>query len=363
MAKLLLVKLGAIGDVIMAIPGAYLMHQAGYTIDWVVSDTVAPILRLYPWIHVLPVEERPLLRSGIGARIRALLSLWRVLSGRGSYDRCITLYYDRRYKLLSLPVRARRKIRLSRENRATMLLPGRHHTDEYARIFLALPDRERPVQLEPVRALGLATPSLLPVVGRPRVVLVPGGARNLLRDDALRRWPLDRYVELGRALIQAGYEVVLCGGPDDHWTAPAFTGMRVTDLTGKLSLVETLSLLNSAVVTVTHDTGPLHMAGITSTAIVALFGPTDPHGRLPQRANCIALWGGEGFACRPCYDGRDFAPCPHNGCLHQVTVGLVLDAVRRLRTALEEGRPLPPRVEVPQPTQLIAPAALVGAHQ
>jgi hypothetical protein len=31
----------------------------------------------------------------------------------------------------------------------------------------------------------------------------PRGARNLLRSDALRRWPLDHYVKLAEALVEA----------------------------------------------------------------------------------------------------------------------------------------------------------------
>ena len=122
---------------------------------------------------------------------------------------------------------------------------------------------------------------------------------------------------------------------------------------GKLSLVESVSLLDSADVTVTHDTGPLHLAGITRTSIVAIFGPTSPYRFMPQRENCVALWGGEGFACRPCYDGRDFAPCTNNGCVQQVTVEMVLDQVQRMMKARREGEALQPRVVVPEHTALI----------
>jgi heptosyltransferase II len=95
------------------------------------------------------------------------------------------------------------------------------------------------------------------------------------------------------------------------------------------------------------------LAGVTSTGIVTIFGPTDPHGRLPHRPNATAIWGGEGFACRPCYDGRDYAPCPHNGCMGQVTPAMVLEEVLRLAAARAEGRALPPRVMSPLPAPLV----------
>jgi heptosyltransferase-2 len=176
----------------------------------------------------------------------------------------------------------------------------------------------------------------------------------------LRRWPIENYVVLAKALVGRGFEVVLTGGPDDRWASAHFfsvaelaPGGRFADLIGTLSLVETLALLDSAAVTVTHDTGPLHMAGITSTGIVAIFGPTDPHGRLPQRPNCVALWGGEGFACRPCYDGRDYAPCRHNGCMAQVTPEMVVEQIELLVRARVEAVARMPRVLTPSHTGLV----------
>ncbi len=364
MPRLLLIKLGAIGDVVMAIPGAYAMHLKGYDVDWVCGKVAIPILQLYPWINVIPVDEKRLLHSGNVTSLSTMVALWRTLAGRG-YDVCATLYYDTRYRLLTLPVRARRKVMLTKDGRATQLLPGRHHTDEYARILLAqIPvayaNGETPSQLAPIRAEGLTPNSR--AANKARIVLVPAGARNAMRDDGLRRWPAESYAELAVALVARGYEVILAGGPDDSWASPFFDAVSVTNLIGKYSLVETIALLDSADVTVTHDTGPLHLAGITSTAIVAIFGPTDPRGRLPQRSNCVALWGGEGFACRPCYDGRDYAPCEHNGCMHQITPAMAFGEVETLLAARREGRDLLPRVRTPKHTPVPALTQLKGTR-
>ncbi len=219
------------------------------------------------------------------------------------------------------------------------------------------PDDETPRQLSPAQATGLPPNPLPRRPGSHRIVLVPAGARNLIRDDALRRWPAESYAELASALLTQGHEVVLAGGPDDRWASPIFATLAplgITDLIGELSLLETLALLDSAEVTVTHDTGPLHLAGLTRTCMVGLFGPTDPHGRLPQRAGCVALWGGEGFACRPCYDGRDYAPCSHNGCIRQVTPAMVLAEIESLLSAIGTGVPLPlPRILTPPHTPIV----------
>lgn len=349
MSKVLIVKFGAIGDVIMTIPAAYVLHQAGYEIDWACGPAVAPVLECYPWIKTIVVDERALLKGGMVERGSVLLRLWRRIGGI-KYDLCATLYYDARYRAVALPVRAKRKVILSRTDRPRMLLAGRHHTDEYARILLGLEDGERPVGLAPVRPERLPRSPLARTVGQSRVVLAPAGARNMMRDDALRRWPAENYVALASMLVSRGIEVILAGGPDDVWIVPMFAELAVNNLIGKLTLPEMLSLLDDSDVMVTHDTGPLHMAGVTAVGIVSIFGPTDPRGRLPQRANTVALWGGEGFACRPCYDGRDYAPCLHNGCVRQVTVEMVVREVEAVLKQKRSGRPMPPRLMTPMST-------------
>jgi heptosyltransferase-2 len=347
--RALIIKFGAIGDVVMAIPAAYALHLGGAEIDWVCGPAVAPLLQCYPWIRTIVVDDRAILRGMVTEKLTALTALWRAI-GWVKYDLCATLYYDARYRAVMLPVRARRKVMLSRDNRTTMLLAGRHHTDEYARILLEWKDGERPIALTPVRAELLPSSPLPRTEKTVRVTLAPAGAKNMMRDDALRRWPIENYVSLTSALLERGIEVVLAGGPDDGWAVPAFAGLAVMDRIGKLTLPEMLSLLDDSDVMVTHDTGPLHLAGVTGVGIVSIFGPTDPRGRLPQRANTVALWGGEGFACRPCYDGRDYAPCLHNGCMHQVSVEMVVREVEAVIDQKRSGRSMPPRVMTPMST-------------
>lgn len=363
MGKVLILKFGAIGDVIMAIPAAHELHLRGHKIDWVCGMPVEPILRLYPWIRPIVIDDRALLLGRPWSKAKTVLKLWRALDRR-RYDLAATLYYDRRYRALTLFVRAERTLLLSQADRRFRLLPGRHHTDEFARILLDLPDGRRPIPLPPipVSTSGLL-PSILPRGPRIRIVLAPAGARNLLADDVLRRWPPELYRQLAEMLLQAGSEVVLIGGPGDAWVQPLFTGVEVMDLIGELTLPQTLALLHAADILVTHDTGPLHLGGITPVGIIALFGPTDPHGRLPQRPGTVALWGGEGFACRPCYDGHSFAPCPANDCMAQITPEMVFGEVAKMLVERDRGYLAPPRVTSPKSTIPSAKLVQIGGEQ
>lgn len=350
MRKVLIVKFGAIGDVIMALPAVRQLHELGAEIDWVCGAAVQPLLACYPWVNVILADDKAVLKGSVAGRVRSISSLWSSLAGK-RYELCATLYYDKRYKLLTLPVLAKRKIFLSRESREAHLIPGRNHIDEYERILLDRPDSVQPESMPPVRPDRLPPCPLPPKVAQVRVALVPGGASNMMRQQTLRRWPAELYAVLARVLLDRGWEVVLLGGPDDAWVKLHFQGLAVTDRIGDLSLPEVISACDSCDAVVSHDTGPLHLAGLSHAALVGLFGPTDPGNFLPRREYVTGIWGGQGFACRPCYDGRDFAPCLHNGCMHQITPEQVLREMDAVLERRGQGASSPFHVVFPSATR------------
>ena len=333
----LIVKFGAIGDVIMAIPAVHALYEQGFDIDWVCGGAVQPLLESYTWINLIPAADKSILLGGVSDRIKNILALWTKV-GLKRYDLCATLYYDRRYRVLTLPVRAREKLALSRDSRKTTLLAGRHHTDEYARVLLGREDGCQEQSAAPVRPNSLP-PSSWPAKGtQRRIAIVPGGGKHLIREQAeehlpeqvLRRWPVENYVVLAHEMVSRGWQVILLGGPEDIWVRSYFQQLTVTDCIGTMSLPQVIQACDACDAVISHDTGPLHLAGLSDACLVGIFGPTDPATRVPRRPFAVGIWGGQGFACRPCYDGRDFAPCRFNGCMHQVTPHRVLRELDRL---------------------------------
>jgi heptosyltransferase II len=345
MKRALIIRVGAIGDVLMIAPAAKALHDRGYIIDWVCGSVVSPLLAMYPWINRIEIDERALFH---GAKLRQLAvtaALWKQLA-RHRYDICAILHADRRYKLLTLPVRARQRIMLSRHDRKSRFIPGRWLAEEYLRILGITPDgfhEQSTTLLRPERTL---LPSLPPTSARARIAIVPGGAKNILRDDSLRRWPLENYAALAQSLLTNGCEVVLTGALDDAWTLPAFDSLLAShprallNYIGRTSLPELLALYDSCDAVITHDTGSMHVAGISRAALLAIFGPTDPTWFLPRRPNSKALWGGAHLACRPCYDGRDFADCTYNGCVRDITPAHVLRELDLLLTEARQNSPV-----------------------
>jgi heptosyltransferase-2 len=137
-------------------------------------------------------------------------------------------------------------------------------------------------------------------------------------------------LDLSAALVAQGYEVVLAGGTDDAWASQAFAELPVKNFIGRLSLAESVALFDTCDLVISHDTGAYHLATLASAAILALFGPTNPAEFVPDRPALRVLWGGESLACRPCYDGREFALCPNNRCMKEISLRTVLTAVEEI---------------------------------
>ena len=352
--RALIVKFGQIGDVIMAIPAVRALYEQGFEIDWACGKAVKPLLACYSWMQVIPVDDQAIFFGRTMQRVAAIIDLWRKLPLK-KYDLCATLYYDHRYRLLILPVRSRRRLMLNHRSRVKTLIPSRHPTDELMRVLLELDDGCREQSSAPTRPDRLPPPPLRNKANSRRIAIVAGGVQHLVREQvsqrlpeqALRRWPMERFVTVAEELRRRGWEIVLIGGPEDAWVKQHFEHLTVIDCVGTLSLPEVISACDSCDAVITHDTGPLHLAGLSEACLVGIFGPTDPSTRIPRRLGAVGIWGGQGFACRPCYDGRNFAPCRSNRCMHQVTPELVLRELDRLLGARSLGLATPWHVVCP----------------
>jgi heptosyltransferase-2 len=327
--RILIIRIAGIGDVAVAstVLERLRVDQPDAEITWLCGSSAASLVKLYDTVcDVIVVDERALFRGNPLMRARTIVALWAKLIPR-RFDRVLLLHVDKRYRLLVAPLVGASICALSRAEHGAMIpVPARWLGDEYARLVggtAHVGPIERRFGMSDLRAQFTAT---RPTDNRTRVVLVPGGARNVLRDDALRRWPVANYVELAGLLIDRGVDVVLVGSPDDAWVTPAFDDMAVDNRIGTLDLTGSLHAMRNCDLVVSHDTGPMHLARLVRTPLVALFGPTIPAQVLWMDETVTALWGGAHLACRPCFDGREFATCTDNICISSVSPERVLAA-------------------------------------
>jgi heptosyltransferase II len=330
--KVLIVKIGAIGDVIMALPmlDALFENDPQSEVTWLCGKAVEPLLKKFERIkELVVVDEEKLLKGSLFQRLGELTKIWLKLLGR-RFELVVTGNPDWRYRLLSATVIAKTRRSFDRKGKRPWPIPGRFFSAEYVRLVTDVDSGESPSFKIPEVNWPLS-PTLEQKIGKDKnrktVAIAPGGARNVLRDNALRRWPVDSYKDLAGLFLNKGYKVLLVGAPSDEWILPSFEGMDVVNLVGQTDLVDLVALLGACNLVVTHDSGPMHAAVLAGTPLVALFGPTDPRWfTVSTRKATQVLWGGEDLPCRPCYDGRNFAPCTDNQCLKGIRVEQVYDA-------------------------------------
>ncbi len=156
---------------------------------------------------------------------------------------------------------------------------------------------------------------------------------NLADILPLRRWPAERFVELGRRLLEERHDVIVAftGVHAERAAVEAMCrelGPRAVCLAGDTTLREVLVLYTLADVLVTTDSGPGHFASLTDVDSVVLFGPETPvvFGPLGRRSQAMTA----NLACSPCFNAYNHrvSPCTHNACMHALTVDAVLSRVR-----------------------------------
>lgn len=109
------------------------------------------------------------------------------------------------------------------------------------------------------------------------------------RSDDKKLWPIEQYVHLGNALVNAlpGVRIVITGTRNESFLAKKFTRQvpGTINLVGKTSVPDLRQLMNRASLFIAHDCGVFHIAAASEVPIVGLFGPTNHilTGPYPQR--------------------------------------------------------------------------------
>jgi ADP-heptose:LPS heptosyltransferase len=155
---------------------------------------------------------------------------------------------------------------------------------------------------------------------------------------AKRRWPIERFIDLGRRILRDfDLHVVVVGGADDRKLGSRLQqelGARVINLAGEATLRQTAAVLERTQLMVTNDAGPMHLAAAAGSSVVEISchprnGATS-HANSPTR---FRPWGVPHVVLQP---ERAAAPCqeaceaPETHCILGIEVECVEHAVRSL---------------------------------
>jgi heptosyltransferase I len=320
--RVLLVRLGALGDIVHAIPVAAALRRAfpAARIDWLVASKHREILDLVP-----AIDRR--LAIGDGSIFDAVREL-----RRACYDVTLDLQ-----GLIKSAVLAR-----SSAGARVIGFSSRYLRERLARLFYT--EVHEPAGLTHVVRLNL---SLLEPLGvKVELPEFPidhvdsavarevegrsGGRYALLNPGAAwpnKRWPPSRFGAVASALRDrhALPSVVLWGPGEQSLAEEVVAGSGgAAAVAPRTSVADLVALARGAALMVSGDTGPTHIAAAVGTPVVGIFGPTRPQRNGPWAPEDVTV--SRDAVCRCQHLRRCRLPTM---CLLDIGVDEVLGAVER----------------------------------
>lgn len=306
--RVLLIRLGAVGDVLRTLPALHLIRRAypETRLAWIVEDLSRELLAGHPEIDEVirfPVRE---LRASAASPLR-FAALIRALA-RELRRRSFTVTVDfqgsiksgllarlsgaprrvgfaaghcREMSFLLSNVRVRpRHRRLNRVEKNLILADALGADGDEVTVVLP----ETPGEGEGAAAvLREAAPG-----GEPIVLLAPGTSIR----QSYKRWPPEAYAKLATMIRDVlGAVPLLVWGPGEEELAGSIVAgsagrARLAPPTGLRQLA---AILRRAALFIGADTGPMHLAWAVGCPLVALFGPTDPRLNAPLGPGHVVL--------------------------------------------------------------------------
>jgi lipopolysaccharide heptosyltransferase II len=327
----LLIRLGSMGDVVLATAAANALRAqwGDGCLDVLVKEEWAPLWRNHPAVGQIHVWHR-----------RQPLGLWkwsRNLRSR-AYAEAIDLQDSPRSRALLALAGIRKVSRPRRYNLRRRMLARWHRFGPPAdyrvlQSFVTATGSDEPVPPSLHPGIEARTRAARLVPSNRRLIGLAPGAKH-----ATKRWPVSRFVDLGRELVARGNRPLpVFFGPDEDGLLAVWRTRWPGDGTWLLvreELEATTAILSRLGGLVTNDTGLMHAAAAMGTPVIAFFGPT-------VRQFGFAPWGPAhrilevDLPCRPCsLHGGSRCPRGHFRCMLGIDVAFALDAVEALRGSL-----------------------------
>jgi len=319
--RLLIVRLGAMGDVIHTLPAVHVLRQAfpQAFIGWLLDERWAELL-------CAPGASRRGVRSALRPLVDEVhtvdLKVWRKsLFSLSTLQRAVTVWNDMRdvhYDVavdLQGALRSGILARLSgarvvygtaepRESPASLwytrkvVARGRHVIEQNFSVAQGLIEC---VQYARPR-MKLSPPKILvdfPCDPQVEASIEKKLSQQTIRDFAIlnpgagwgaKRWPAERYGEVACRLAGAGiFPLVNYGAGEADLFRAVSHASGGTARPMNCTIAELIAWMRRARLFIGGDTGPLHLAAALRIPVVAIYGPTDPGRNGPYGTRSVVL--------------------------------------------------------------------------
>ena len=332
--RILIVLMGAIGDVIRALPLAARIKRTwpDAYIGWAIEPKSEPLLRAHRWVDQLIVYDRshapwsfvPFLSKIRHARFDLVLDLQRhfksglisVVSGapeRLGFAPANSKEFNHLFATRHIDVQPNLRLKL---------LQYQVFADA-----LGMPPAPIEFGLELAAAEDSRARAFVAEVPRPMVGVILGSS-----------WPsrvyfADAIAEVIRGLAvpdggSPGLFPVLLGGPEEQGLAASVMNhlgqFLALNLAGRTGLRDLIGIFGECAAAFGPDSGPMHLAAAVGCPVVSLWGSTSSHRSAPWASADFAI--SAEIPCHPCY----LRECPiGRECMRRISPEIVVKTVRR----------------------------------
>jgi len=328
--RVLVIRIGRLGDTILATPVIEVLQQAfgpDVMIDFVASPGAsAAILELDRRIN----EVFPLDRRRLPWRLHPVKRILRKRSQSKPYDLVINLECGTECDDFIEFVKTSEFC--GRPLVQPQHIPGRHCVDTEKTIYADRLGPEVTAAADPTLDPGPDSERLPSFGGQDYVVLNPGFS-GILKSGyrSHRSWPLEYWADLIASIRQgADVDIAINGtGEEREYFEPLLSLPGVVSLFGS-SLPALIQALAQARCLVSVDTGTMHLSMALGTPVVALFGPTIPGLTGPYSKKVPFSVLRSGIDCQPCLLTGEQKKCTFNRCMHELAPEQVYSSVQRM---------------------------------
>lgn len=339
MQKILIIRAGMLGDVLMSTPlvSSIRKRHSKAEIHYLVGEWSKSALqgnkdidRLVTFDDSIIFERRFFKVLGLIKRLR-----------KERFDLCIVLDKSYLWNIFAFLTGSKTRIGFNRgwegflNNKNVDFDGSKYELDYYielARLMGIKPDND--IKLIPSKSDEKFAESAIKKYHLKNKILIgiaPGGARNPGQEMAVKRWPKERYSELINKLSKnKQIAVILFGGKEDISLAGDIINKAkgsIINLTGKSTIPESAALIKRCRLFITHDSGLMHLAAAVKTPVIALFGPT-PSIRFAPKGSVVIK---SHLKCSPCYDMYgNYKKCEKAKCMESITVNEVESAINSI---------------------------------
>ncbi len=302
--KILVVRLGAMGDVIHAIPAVASLRVKfpRAEIGWVIERRWSDLINPYALVdRVHEVDTRGWRKHLLASETRH--EIGRALRELRAEKYEIAVDFQGAIKSSAIALLSGAPIRCGFANpwekpaslfyTHPVITEKEHVVAQNLELARSVTGRQAPPSMDEIAALMPPDPKMEAWASEKLLAMGLGSSFAILNPGAgwgAKQWPVERYAEVARELGSEGIRSLVNYGPGEEALARAVEqGSAGHAVAACFTIAELMAVTRRASLFIGGDTGPMHLAALFGVPVVAIFGPTDPARNGPYGTKSIVL--------------------------------------------------------------------------